>query len=112
MPNGRDSRRVRGSDGKLYDPEKQADNGHRAHENRAQTVARRTKWRSKGAARSVAGGLSTLGSGLFTMLLLLVVRPVQWGVSVAWRGLSRVTGWLGSLVGRSNRRSSRSRGRR
>lgn len=54
---GRDGRRVRGSDGKWYDPRKQKDNGHRAHENRAQTAFRRTRW-------FVGGLFGTLASGI------------------------------------------------
>lgn len=49
MTHGDDkSRRTRGSDGRLYDSRKQADRGHRAHENRAQTAARRLKWFAAG----------------------------------------------------------------
>ncbi|WP_276257229.1 hypothetical protein [Halomontanus rarus] len=59
MTRKRSGRRcVRGSDGKLYDPQKQKDNGHRAHENRAETAARRTKWRTKGLVRSLVGGVA------------------------------------------------------
>ncbi|QIO25431.1 hypothetical protein [Haloarcula sp. JP-L23] len=45
---GDDSGRTRGSDGRMYDSKQQADRGYQAHENRAQTAARRTKWKAQG----------------------------------------------------------------
>ncbi|WP_135306365.1 hypothetical protein [Haloarcula amylovorans] len=45
---GDDRGRTRGSDGRLYDSKKQSDRGRQAHENRAQTAARRTKWKAQG----------------------------------------------------------------
>lgn len=85
---GRKSRRrVRGSDGKLYDPKKQRDNGYQAHETRVATAARRTKWR-----------LSRFGTGfasaVFLLISWLIVRPA-WTVTkwlgAAWRRLTGAT---------------------
>lgn len=92
--NGRrkNRRRVRGSDGKLYDPQKQRDNGYQAHENRLQTHARRTWWRLRG-----------FGSAVWSLLWMLLL-PLRY----AWGGLQ--AGWAYLTDGRSRpRRGGRSR---
>ena len=43
MPRGR--RRKRDRRGRLYDPEKKRDAGHRAHENFIQTCLRHLRWK-------------------------------------------------------------------
>lgn len=94
-------RRVRGSDGKLYNRKKQKDNGHRAHENRAQTALRRTRWRSQGAASSFASTgrslTSSTISGVVWLFLLLLVRPARYALGMI----------PGLGFGRTSRRRSR-----
>jgi hypothetical protein len=64
----RDGRRVRGSDGKWYDRRKQKDNGHRAHENRAQTALRRTRWFAGGLLGTLVGGLRGFFGGCLDLV--------------------------------------------
>lgn len=104
-PKRRDGRRVRGSDGKLYDPRKQKDNGHRAHENRVQTVLRRSRWRASGFLHGLFGAF-------VWMLMNLAVRPTRKTGQVLWAALRYLGGCLGSLVGRGNNRRTIRRRRR
>ena len=104
-PKRRDGRRVRGSDGKLYDPKKQADNGHRAHESRVGTATRRTRWRMSGFVHGLVGAV-------IWMLTNLAVRPTRRALQIGWAGLRMLGGCLGSLVGRGTTRRSHNRGRK
>lgn len=117
MPRKRRNRRVRGSDGKLYDPKKQKDNGHRAHESRVGTAARRTRWRGRGLIRSAIGGISRVGM-LAAMAVWLFAtalgRIARTSLGVLAAGCRWFCSIIAGVVGRSRRtgRSARSRVRR
>lgn len=115
MTRKRKNRRVRGSDGKLYDPRKQADNGHRAHESRVGTAARRARWRSRGMVGTLTSGLLRTGSILLGItvwvFLNVLVRPTRRVLGLLWAGVRMVGGLLGSLLGRG-RRTGRTTGSR
>lgn len=105
-------KRTRGSDGKLYNRKKVKDAGHRAHENRAQTAARRARWAGRRKLGWFQSGIISVFELLLTSLLVVFVRlPLAVArtiTNISAAVGSRLGGWLG--ISRSKGRG-RNRGR-